>query len=164
MLSLIQALDFSLQHTLSLLSLLCLRQPLPGNIATITSAYDLTSCRLPHKQLNQLSIATHGFLAMTVHSLALIGCQQVKVELRPTVSRPVSLGVKPYVGPKTRFLLLSDSCGFVDVGRPLWGEDRSVIYRCHSQKYTPSTRTILHVGILHSESVVKIPVPCGYVR
>jgi hypothetical protein len=27
--------------------------------------------------------------------------------LRPTVSRPVYLGVKPHLGPKTRFLLLS---------------------------------------------------------
>jgi hypothetical protein len=32
------------------------------------------------------------------------------------------------LGPKTRFLLLSDSCGFVDVGCPLWWEDGSVIY------------------------------------
>jgi hypothetical protein len=36
----------------------------------------------------------------------------------------------PHLGPKTRFLLLSDSCGFVDVGHPLWREDRSVIYNC----------------------------------
>jgi hypothetical protein len=41
---------------------------------------------------------------------------RVKVILRPTVSRPVCLGVKPHLGPKTRFLLLSDSCGLVDVG------------------------------------------------
>jgi hypothetical protein len=41
----------------------------------------------------------------------------VKVQLRRTVSRPVYVGVKPHLGPKTRFLLLSDSCGFVDVGR-----------------------------------------------
>jgi hypothetical protein len=36
--------------------------------------------------------------------------------LLPTVSRRVWLGVKPHLGPKTRFLLLSDSCGFVHVG------------------------------------------------
>jgi hypothetical protein len=29
----------------------------------------------------------------------------------------------------TRFLLLSDSCGFVDVGRSLWREDGSVVYK-----------------------------------
>jgi hypothetical protein len=51
---------------------------------------------------------------------------QVKVTLWPTVSWPVSPGVKPHLGPKTRFLLLSDSCGFVDVGRPLRREDGSV--------------------------------------
>jgi hypothetical protein len=39
--------------------------------------------------------------------------------LRSTVSRPVCLGVRPHLGPETRFLLLSNSCGFVDVGAPL---------------------------------------------
>jgi hypothetical protein len=34
----------------------------------------------------------------------------------------------PQLGPKTRFLLLSKSYGFVDVGRPLWREDGSVVY------------------------------------
>jgi hypothetical protein len=45
--------------------------------------------------------------------------------LRPTVSRPFYLGVTPHLGPKIRFLLLSDRCGFVDVGRHLWREDQS---------------------------------------
>jgi hypothetical protein len=45
-------------------------------------------------------------------------------------SQPVYLGVKSHVGPKTRFLLLSDSCRFIDVGCPLWREDGSVIYNC----------------------------------
>jgi hypothetical protein len=35
-----------------------------------------------------------------------------------------------HLGPKTRFLLLSDSCGFVDVGRFPWREDASVVYNC----------------------------------
>jgi hypothetical protein len=43
--------------------------------------------------------------------------------LRPTISRLVCLGVKPRLEPKTRFLLLSDSCRSVHVGRPLWRED-----------------------------------------
>jgi hypothetical protein len=34
----------------------------------------------------------------------------------------------PIWNPKTRFLLLSGSWGFVDVGRLLWREDRSVVY------------------------------------
>jgi hypothetical protein len=37
-----------------------------------------------------------------------------------------------YLGHKIRFLLLSDSCGFVDVGRPLWRTDGSVAYNCSS--------------------------------
>jgi hypothetical protein len=50
---------------------------------------------------------------------------EVNVILWPTVSRPVYLGVKPDLGTKTGFLLLSDSFGFADLGRPLWGEDGS---------------------------------------
>jgi hypothetical protein len=51
-----------------------------------------------------------------------------KRQLRPTVSRPVCLGIKRPSRLTTRFLLLSDSCGFVDVGRSLWWEDGSVVY------------------------------------
>jgi hypothetical protein len=35
-----------------------------------------------------------------------------------------------HLGSKTRFLLLSEGCGFVDVGCPLWWEDGSVVYNC----------------------------------
>jgi hypothetical protein len=52
---------------------------------------------------------------------------KVKVTIRPTVSRPVSLGVK------IRLLILSDSCGFVDVGRPICRGNGSVIYTCQNQ-------------------------------
>jgi hypothetical protein len=50
--------------------------------------------------------------------------------LRPTVSRPVCLGVSIHLGLTTRFLFLSDRCGFVDVGRSLWRENGSAIYNC----------------------------------
>jgi hypothetical protein len=36
----------------------------------------------------------------------------------------------PHLGLMTRFLLLSDNCGFVDMGRPFWREDGSVVYKC----------------------------------
>jgi hypothetical protein len=53
---------------------------------------------------------------------------EVKVTLRLTVGQSVSLGVEPYVGLMTRYLLLFDSYGRVIVGRPLWREDGSVFF------------------------------------
>jgi hypothetical protein len=53
-----------------------------------------------------------------------------KVMLWPTMSRPVCLGVKHLSRLTTRFVLMSDSCGFVDVGHSLWRENGSVVYNC----------------------------------
>jgi hypothetical protein len=50
--------------------------------------------------------------------------------LRPMVSRPVCLGIKHPSGAYDQILLLSDSCGFVDLGRSLSREDGSVVYNC----------------------------------
>jgi hypothetical protein len=36
-----------------------------------------------------------------------------------------------HLGLTTRSWLLSDSCGFVDLGRPLWREDGSVVCNCY---------------------------------
>jgi hypothetical protein len=44
---------------------------------------------------------------------------KVKATLRLTVSQSVSLGVEPYLGLMTRYLLLFDSYSLVIVGRTL---------------------------------------------
>jgi hypothetical protein len=46
------------------------------------------------------------------------------------VIRSISIGVKLHLGPKTIYLLLSGSCRVVDVERPLWREEGSVVYDC----------------------------------
>jgi hypothetical protein len=74
---------------------------------------------LAHKPWLQLS--SHSRLRLSNSKV------NIKVMLRRTVIRPVCLGFKNHLGSKTRFLLLSDSCGFVDVGRPIWREDGSVV-------------------------------------
>jgi hypothetical protein len=54
---------------------------------------------------------------------------QVEVKLRPTVGRPVCLGVGlPSGAHDQTFCFLSGNCWFLDVGHPLWREDGSVIY------------------------------------
>jgi hypothetical protein len=73
---------------------------------------------------------------------------KVKVTLKLTVSWPVSLGVKPHLGPKTRFMLLSGSCSFVDVWCTLWQGD-NLSFISHIFSSTSSIFTILHVLILH---------------
>jgi hypothetical protein len=48
---------------------------------------------------------------------------------RRSVGQSVFLS-STHLGLTTRFLLLSDSCGFVDVGRSLWREKWSAVYNC----------------------------------
>jgi hypothetical protein len=55
---------------------------------------------------------------------------KVKVTLRPTVRLPVYLGINHPPRTYGQILLLSDSCGVVDLERPLWREDGSVVYNC----------------------------------
>jgi hypothetical protein len=59
---------------------------------------------------------------------------EVKVTLRPTVSRPVLLGILPLLEQVTRcYIWLTITSFIFHVGRPLWREDRSVICRAMKQ-------------------------------
>jgi hypothetical protein len=49
---------------------------------------------------------------------------------RATVSRQSVLVSSTHLKLTTRFLLLSESCGFLDMGRPLWRDNGSAIYNC----------------------------------
>jgi hypothetical protein len=57
----------------------------------------------------------------------------------------------PHLWPKTRFLLLSHSCGFVDVRRPLRREDGSIIYNYCGTSPAQSFSCPSHYRILLSE-------------
>jgi hypothetical protein len=49
-----------------------------------------------------------------------------------TDGQPASLSwnKSTHLGLTTRSLLLSDSCGFVDLGRPLWRENGPIVHNC----------------------------------
>jgi hypothetical protein len=88
--------------------------------------------KTPHKQKTSLLTSSSDFCLWL--SLSLM--------LRLTVSRPVCLGIKHSPGAKARSLLLSDSCGFVDMVRSLWREDGSVGVTVNSNKSVFSTQIV----------------------
>jgi hypothetical protein len=90
--------------------------------------------------------------------------------LQPTVSRPVYLGVKHPSWAQDQFFLLSDRCGFVDVGRPLWRVEGSVIHNCFwsssAQSFSgpSSTRLMTMFYSVRFESPQSgRPGPCIYI-
>jgi hypothetical protein len=99
--------------------------------SVFVTSYDSQACggnirtRLHAGAFNQsclnfrVRVSVRVTLRLAVYRQSIRLQSQIESLLRPTVSRSVSLGVNPQLGPKTRFLLLSHSCRFVDVGRPL---------------------------------------------
>jgi hypothetical protein len=67
-----------------------------------------------------------------------------------TDGKPASLSwtKAPIWGLTTRSLLLSDSCGFVDLGRPLWREGGSVVCNCYWSSPAQSFSGPIPVGLV----------------
>jgi hypothetical protein len=53
-----------------------------------------------------------------------------------------------HLGLTTRCLLLSDSCGFVDVGRSLWREEGSAVYHCCGSSPSQSFSGLSPAGLM----------------
>jgi hypothetical protein len=99
------------------------------------------------RALGTLSVASYdsqgygGCILTHLHTE--ISAIKVKVILRPTVSWPVRPDVKYPSGTRDQFFTLSlwiilDSCGFVDVGRPLWREVGSAVFSfCRASSAQP---------------------------
>jgi hypothetical protein len=154
----------STHKVLSVFTSRCLLAAFNGGRSPFSGFQNCPRPQLPASHFSQLQLSAYS----TTQA-------KVQVMLRPTVSRPVCLRVKQHVGPKTRFLLLSDSCMFVHVWRPLWREDGSVVDNCcwssPAQPYLPWSKSVVHVTYSYiynltcrhsTESAVKSPVPCGH--
>jgi hypothetical protein len=72
------------------------------------------------------------------------------------------LASSPHLGPKTRFLFLSDSWGFVDVGRPLWREDGSVVYHCGWSSPAHSFSGPSPVGLMTIFYCLRLEIPSAW--
>jgi hypothetical protein len=86
---------------------------------------------------------------------------EVEVTLRLTVSRSVCLGIEHPCGTRDQIflpvrMLLSEVCGLVSVGRPLWREDGSAICSVITE-WSESLRTRNHTLLSH----LRFPQPGG---
>jgi hypothetical protein len=117
----------------------------------------LNGHNLDHRQVFSMS----GFILYYAGNLS----NEVEVTLRLTVSQSVSQSVCLDVGYPCGTcdqillpvgMLLSETCGLVSVGRPLWREDGSIICSAITQ-WSESLRTRNHTLLSH----LRLPHPGG---
>jgi hypothetical protein len=105
-----------------------------GHLSVQASAvgYTLTYFTTPKPQLvtwTVVGLTIAKFKPLMLHWLLAGVKVKLKILLWPTVSQPVSVS-STHLGPKTRYLLLSQSFEFVDEGCCLCRDDGSVVYNC----------------------------------
>jgi hypothetical protein len=123
---LLKAYNSWMQVTISLSDL---HTPKPTVTTVHVVFYVFTICCLVTAPNNEYSSASMLRTLPTGYHLT---TPNRKVKLcynRWSVSQSVLVS-SSHLGPKARFLFLPDSCGFVDVVRPLWQEKGSVVYNC----------------------------------
>jgi hypothetical protein len=107
---------------------------LPASNSNGSQGLNLSSS-LTHSLTNQLAALT---------ALHYLKSSRVLCYDRRSVGQSVLVS-STYLGLMTTFLLLSDSCGFVDVGRSLWRESGSAVtvsvIRCMSRWWTYAIET-----------------------
>jgi hypothetical protein len=95
--------------------------------------------------------------ALEFSLLAICPCEvEVKVTLRLTASKSVCLGIEHFCGTCDQILppvgrFLSESCGLVSVGCPLWREDGSAvcnaITQCSESRRTRNQTLLSHLRL-----------------
>jgi hypothetical protein len=78
-----------------------------------------------------------------------------------SVGQSVSVS-STHLGLRSRFLLLSDSCGFVDVGNPLWREGGFVVYNCCWPSSSQSSSDQSHAGLMTIFYCLRFETPPTY--
>jgi hypothetical protein len=127
MLSLLSLLPLVLSRcrilTMEILQLLCSRRYFPVNIPQLNPCSNWPTRRLAAISHQPPTLLVTDWLT-TDYCLSWVLYYD-----RRSVGQSI-LEWSTLLGLTTRSLLLSDSCGFVDLGRPLWREDGSVLYNC----------------------------------
>jgi hypothetical protein len=117
-------------------------------IPRMSSSDHTTSGQLTLLLVSSNSGSSGHYFPLTANSQLSHWLSKSKVMLWPTVSRPICLGVKPNLGPRTRFLLMSHSCRFIDVRHPLWRENGSFVYSCFWTLPAQSYSGLIPAGLM----------------